>query len=117
MKLNLLVLKTPKLEAMKEFYSALGAQFESEKHGKGPKHYAARIGDNLILELYPACDGAMPVSELRLGLNVEDLGETLLTLGQTAETSETQWGLRALVHDPDGRTIELVQTNAICAHA
>jgi hypothetical protein len=31
-KLNLLVLRTQKLEEMREFYSAVGASFEREQH-------------------------------------------------------------------------------------
>ncbi len=108
-KLNLLVLRTPRLEDLKSFYSALGARFESERHGNGPDHYAAMLGD-LVLELYPALDGTAPDSGLRLGVNVDDIGETLRLLGQTATPRQTQWGLRALVRDPDGRTVELLQS-------
>lgn len=117
MKLNLLVLRTPRMETMRAFYSALGAQFESERHGKGPEHYAATLGDGLVLELYPSREGAVPDSELRLGLSVEDIAATLRSLGQIVEPRHTQWGLRALVQDPDGRTIELVQIKAMCTSA
>ena len=109
MKLNLLVLWTPKLEDLRGFYSALGARFESERHGNGPEHYAATLSDNMVLELYPTLDGAPSDPRLRLGLSVEDIKETLRSLGQTATPRQTQWGLCALVRDPDGRTVELVQ--------
>jgi lactoylglutathione lyase len=109
MKLNLIVLRTPKLDDMRRFYSALGARFQSEKHGSGAEHYAATLGDGLVLELYPASDGMTPDSGLRLGLMVENIAETLRALGETGMPRETQWGLRAVVHDPDGRTIELLQ--------
>jgi lactoylglutathione lyase len=108
-KLNLLVLRTPKLEDLRKFYSALGARFESERHGNGPEHYSATLGNDLVLELYPALDGSAPDAGLRLGLSVDDIGETLRTLGQTATPRQTQWGLCALVRDPDGRTVELLQ--------
>ena len=58
MKLNLLVLRTPKLEDLRRFYSALGARFDSERHGNGPEHYAAMLGDDIVLELYPMVDGS-----------------------------------------------------------
>jgi lactoylglutathione lyase len=109
MKLNLLVLRTPHLEDLRRFYSALGARFERERHGNGPEHYAATLGDDLVLELYPALDGSKPDAGLRLGLSVDDIGETLRALGQTATPRQTQWGLRVLVRDPDGRTVELLQ--------
>jgi lactoylglutathione lyase len=108
-KLTLLVLRTPKLEDLRRFYSALGARFESERHGNGPDHYAATLADDIILELYPSLDGSPPDAGLRLGLSVEDIEETLRSLGQTATPRQTKWGLRALVRDPDGRTVELLQ--------
>ena len=116
MKLNLLVLRTPRLEDMRTFYSALGARFESERHGNGPEHYAATLGDDFVLELYPALDGAMSDPGLRLGLSVDDIWETLRSVGQSGTPRQTQWGLRALVRDPDGRSVELLQspTNANC---
>lgn len=110
MKLNLLVLRTPRLADMRDFYSALGANFESERHGNGPEHYAATLEDGLVLELYPALDESVPESGLRLGLKVKDIGETLRLLEQSAPPRQTQWGLRALVRDPDGRTVELLQS-------
>jgi hypothetical protein len=67
------------------------------------------LDDDMVLELYPTLDGAVPDPGLRLGLSVEDIEETLRSLGQTATPQQTQWGLRALVRDPDGRTVELVQ--------
>jgi catechol 2,3-dioxygenase-like lactoylglutathione lyase family enzyme len=110
MKLNLLVLRTSKLEDLRRFYSALGARFARERHGNGPEHYAAILSDDFVLELYPVADGSTPDAGLRLGLSVDDIGETLRSLGQTATARQTQWGLRALVRDPDGRTVELVQS-------
>jgi catechol 2,3-dioxygenase-like lactoylglutathione lyase family enzyme len=108
-KINLLVLRTPKLEDLKRFYSTLGARFVREQHGNGPAHYAATLADGLVLELYPALDGPTPDPGLRLGLSVDDIGETLRLLGQTATPRQTQSGSRALVRDPDGRAVELLQ--------
>lgn len=115
MKLNLLVLRTPRLEDLRRFYSALGVHFERERHGDGPEHYAATFADGLVLELYPALDGSTPDAGLRLGLSVDDIGKTLRSLGETVIPRQTQWGLRALVRDPDGRTVEVVQFQTACA--
>jgi lactoylglutathione lyase len=108
-KLSLLVLRTPRLEDLKRFYSALGLRFTSERHGNGPDHYSATLNDDLVLELYPCPDGVPADSGLRLGLRVSDLGETLRVLKQPATPRQTPWGLQALVRDPDGRTVELGQ--------
>jgi catechol 2,3-dioxygenase-like lactoylglutathione lyase family enzyme len=110
MKLSLLVLRTPNLENMRTFYSALGAHFEKERHGNGPEHYAATLGDDLVLELYPTLDGAVPDTGLRLGLRVNDIEETLRAIAQSAAPQQTQWGLRAIVRDPDGRKVELLES-------
>jgi catechol 2,3-dioxygenase-like lactoylglutathione lyase family enzyme len=110
MKLNLLVLRTPRLEDLRRFYSALGARFQRERHGNGPEHYAATLSDDLVLELYAAPDGSTTDAGLRLGLTVDDIAETLRSLGQSATPRQTQWGLRALVRDPDGRAVELLQS-------
>lgn len=108
MKLNLLVLRTNKLEDLKLFYSAFGAAFVSERHGSGPDHYTARLGD-LVFELYPTPDGIAPDPGLRIGLSVDDLHGTLRSIGQAVTPRQTQWGLRAVVRDPDGRAVELCQ--------
>jgi catechol 2,3-dioxygenase-like lactoylglutathione lyase family enzyme len=107
-KLNLLVLRTNKLEDLKAFYSTLGARFVSERHGSGPNHYSARLGD-LVLELYPTPDGTLPDPGLRIGLTVDDLHGALRSLGQAVTPRQTPWGLRAVVRDPDGRAVELCQ--------
>lgn len=112
MKINLLVLRTPRLEDLRKFYSDLGAKFQREKHGNGPEHYAATISDDFVLELYPILDGAIPDSGLRLGLKVDDIEKTLRSLGQTATPRNTPGGLRAVVRDPDGRTVELLQSQS-----
>jgi len=36
-----------------KFFTALGLVFESEQHGRGPKHYACQRGGQ-VFELYPA---------------------------------------------------------------
>ncbi|HEY9792557.1 MAG TPA: VOC family protein [Candidatus Obscuribacterales bacterium] len=117
MKINLLVLRTSRLEELRRFYSDLGVKFENEKHGNGPKHYAATMSDDFVLELYPILDGSIPDAGLRLGLKVDDIEKTLRSLGQTATPRNTPMGLRATVRDPDGRTVELLQspTDATCA--
>lgn len=117
MKINLLVLRTSRLEDMRTFYSALGASFQREQHGSGPENYAASLADDFVLELYPCLDGAMQDPGLRLGLRVDDIEETLRSLGQFVAPRQSKLGLRALVHDPDGRTVELLQSpaEATCA--
>ncbi|MBI3407001.1 MAG: hypothetical protein HY040_01410 [Planctomycetes bacterium] len=44
------MLKTRQLDELRHFDAALGIQFTEEKHGNGPVHYVANLGD-LVLEL------------------------------------------------------------------
>ena len=49
---NLLVLRAADLAASRRFYEALGLEFVVERHGKGPEHLAASLGE-FVFELYP----------------------------------------------------------------
>jgi predicted enzyme related to lactoylglutathione lyase len=113
-KLSLLVLKTRQLDRLKAFYAALGIAVTEERHGGGPTHHAGRVGD-VVLELYPLPEDAGPAdATTRLGFVVPDLDAAVHALeaaGGTvaARPRTTDWGYRAVVRDPDGRAVELVQ--------
>jgi len=111
---KLLVLRTSSPDKLREFYECLGLSFDQEQHGKGPIHFAAAMGD-AIVEIYPLnSDVAIPNTEMRLGFAVSDLDLVIAALRARStsfrsEARSTPWGTRAIVHDPDGRTIELYQ--------
>jgi hypothetical protein len=93
--IDLIVIYTERLDAVRDFYAGLGISFGRERHGDGPEHYAAVLGP-AVLELYPA--GARPVTgRLRLGLTVP-AGRTALAAGRHTLT------------DPDGRTVAVTVT-------
>jgi predicted enzyme related to lactoylglutathione lyase len=109
--LSLVVLKTPELERLKAFFETLGLPLAAEQHGAGPQHYTAALGE-VVLELYPS-DGPVDTS-VRLGFTVTDLPAVLAALLLTGTPvlrppHHSPWGLRACVHDPDGRSVELYQ--------
>jgi catechol 2,3-dioxygenase-like lactoylglutathione lyase family enzyme len=110
--LKLLVLRTPQLDELRGFYQALGIDFVQERHGAGPLHFAGQVGD-AVLELYPLADQEVTVDgTVRLGFSVTDLSEALRSLDAAGATvvsgpRQTAWGNRAVVRDPDGRTVEL----------
>jgi len=85
MKLSLLVIRCQDLEISHLFYANLGFKFKEEKHGDGPRHYAAEA-DGFVFELYPTnewvCDN------LRLGFSSDKVEKGIYT-------------------DPDGRKIEI----------
>jgi catechol 2,3-dioxygenase-like lactoylglutathione lyase family enzyme len=94
-RLNLIVLYCLDPEACRDFYTGLGIAFTAEQHGKGPRHWAGRLADGIVLELYPVrADGT--TGPLRLGLTVDGAAvEPRLPIGHR------------VLRDPDGRAVHL----------
>ncbi|WP_339909907.1 VOC family protein [Symmachiella dynata] len=111
---KLLVIKSHRMQELQQFYETLGCEFVEEQHGRGPLHLAAEIGE-AIFEIYPLPDETSPVdTTTRLGFSVPDLDGVVdkLKTGQSeivTAVKETAWGKRAVVRDPDGRSVELYQ--------
>lgn len=108
---NLLVLRCADLDAARAFYEALGARFVEEQHGEGPRHDAAKVS-GMTLELYPG----EPDVGTRVGFAVADVDGTvsvLQTLGASVRVTpkDSPWGRRAVVLDPDGRSVELTSAD------
>jgi hypothetical protein len=81
--LSLIVLKTRQLDRLRKFYASLGINLVEEKHGKGPVHYAARIGDT-VMEVYPLSEkDSQPDATIRLGFTVEKVEEVMEALKLT----------------------------------
>ncbi|MGF6849538.1 lactoylglutathione lyase [Chitinophaga sp. W3I9] len=110
--LNLLVIKTGQLAEHAAFYTKLGFQFDYHRHGTGPYHYAS-TGGNIVLEIYPLPKGtAVADNTTRLGFKVADLDNLMKELPEEnilTAPALTAWGYTAIIQDPDGRKIELVQ--------
>ena len=112
--LKLLVLKTHDVESVCRFYQSLGLAFQEERHGSGPVHFSAPLGD-AIMEIYPLPSDQAVDTSTRLGFaipdpdavvsNVDSVGGRIIKAGR-----ETPWGYMAMVGDPDGRTVELYRT-------
>lgn len=112
--LNLLVLRAPDIEEAQRFYSLLGFEFIKHAHGKGPAHYAADSG-GLVFEIYPQTETEGTTRNTRIGFRVRELGATIDRLvagGGTlvSPAKDSPWGRRAVVADPVGHKIELVET-------
>ena len=106
--LKLIVLKTAQVESLRDFYARIGFRFVEEQHGKGPVHFSTSLGDG-VLEIYPLPVGAVGDSTTRVGFGVADLASVLEELGAECDPKQTNWGLRAVVRDPDGRSVELYE--------
>ena len=102
--LSLIVLRCRDLEASREFFSALGAEFNPEQHSTGPRHYSCTLG-GVVLELYPA--GSRNTSDVRLGFVVRDLARTLEQVRHIGGTVLSESAAQAVVVDPDGHKLEL----------
>ena len=93
---------------------ALGIDLAEEQHGKGPVHYASKVG-TVVLEVYPLPDnGTLTDTTTRLGFAVEKLAvvaEMLHSLGIPVPDvpQATEWGKRMVVRDPDGRAVEVYE--------
>jgi hypothetical protein len=85
-------------------------QLQEEKHGNGPEHLAAEIAGT-VFEIYPRGDEPATTG-VRLGFRVESVEAALAALEGAAIVSPLSagpWELRAVVVDPDGHRVEIVQ--------
>jgi len=110
--LNLVVIRCAELDASARFYEAIGLSFVRHRHGNGPEHLASET-PAMIFELYPLGDHPPTVST-RIRFKVDDIDTTLTTIlahGATLVTParDSPWGRRAVVADPDGHRVELVE--------
>jgi predicted enzyme related to lactoylglutathione lyase len=111
--LNLVVLRSSDLARAAEFYTRLGLQFTRHQHGSGPEHFAAELGSS-VFELYPLNPGAPSTSGTRIGFNVPSLDAVIEALeaypgSVVSAPKDSPWGRRAVIADPDGHRVELLQ--------
>lgn len=109
--INLVVLRVRDLETAEKFYSALGLSFAREKHGHGPEHLSADL-NGVIFELYPS--SGTDSTATRVGFQMLNLTQILEHIEEAGGSvlkapSESEWGVRAVVRDPDGHKVELME--------
>ncbi|MFO0937638.1 MAG: VOC family protein [Gemmataceae bacterium] len=113
-KLSLIVLKTRQVDALRKFYRSLWIELIMEQHGNGPVHFAGQIGE-VLLEVYPLPNEGTPTdTSTRLGFTVANMNKVIEKLKDlettvVSEPQASQWGMRAVVRDPDGRAVEIYQ--------
>jgi predicted enzyme related to lactoylglutathione lyase len=110
--LNLVVLRSADIARAAAFYSKLGIEFVREKHGSGPEHLACSLG-KVVLEIYPNTDANVD-SPARIGFLVQSVAETVAAVQNgggviVSQPKESAWGLRAVIADPDGNRVELME--------
>jgi predicted enzyme related to lactoylglutathione lyase len=109
--LNLVVIRAADLDRSAGFYGRLGLTFECHRHGQGPEHLASQIGE-VVFEIYPAKEVTDRRESVRIGVAVEDVDALVRTMTESGGTivslpSDSPWGRRAVVADPDGHRVEI----------
>ena len=112
--LNLVVLRSTDIVRAAAFYSQLSLEFMRHRHGSGPEHFAAELPGGGVFELYPVTDGASSLGT-RVGFRVPSVDQAVAALSDYPGTvvsapRDSEWGRRAVVVDPDGHKVELVQS-------
>jgi predicted enzyme related to lactoylglutathione lyase len=111
--LNLVVLRSGDMTRAAEFYSRLGLSFTRHRHGSGPEHFTAELGKS-VFELYPLDSDSASTIGTRIGFSVPSLEAAVAAIADfpsaiISPPKDSPWGRRAVVSDPDGHRIELVQ--------
>ena len=111
--LNLVVLRSPDLNRAVAFYSKLGLQFTKHRHGTGPEHFSAERAGT-VFELYPQSADGPSTLGARIGFAVSSIDQTITALRDypaavVSPPKDSEWGRRAVITDPDGHRIELLQ--------
>ena len=112
-----LVLFTGRLREVVAFYRGIGVPLEAEDHGDGATHYACEVGSTHFAVFEAALGQALAHGSggsMFFGLSVvsaRDAVDAAKAQGGAVVESPTEypWGTRALVLDPDGRTVELFE--------
>ncbi len=112
-RLNLIVVRSSDPEVTVRFYQSLGLRFIQEQHGKGPVHWSSET-HRFVMEIYPAKSPEQVDATTSVGLNVSDMDAVLQQLTEYGTTivrqpQEFDWGTQAIVKDPDGRSVILVE--------
>lgn len=109
MNINLIVLYSYNHIAAKDFYEALGMDFKEEKHGNGPKHYAAVMDNGTVFEIYPDEDDTPVDYKMLIGVEVDNLHEVMNRLKNYHLYKKSGSKMSAMLVDPDGRSVLVVQ--------
>jgi lactoylglutathione lyase len=111
--LNLVVLRFADIARAEVFYSRLGLHFTKHRHGKGAEHFAAEISGG-VFELYSQTADSPSTLGTRIGFAVPSVDKIIVELNEypnaiISAPKDSEWGRRAVIADPEGHRIELVE--------
>ena len=114
--LTLIVIRAQDMDRLAEFYSVLGLHFSRHRHGKGPEHLSAVMGET-VFEIYPVARPGESTAATRLGFSVPSLTKAIsdfrsLNATVLVEPAESPFGRRAVVKDFEGHKVELYEKAA-----
>lgn len=117
--LHLLVIRAADTQCLADFYSVLGLRFERHRHGQGPVHYAAQMGDS-VFEIYPKQSERDRTTAVRLGFAVPCVEEATERLREQSaqiisEPHDSPWGRRAVIKDLEGHKVEFHERREVAA--
>jgi len=112
--LNLVVLRSPDIARAAAFYTRLGLHFTQHRHGKGAEHFAAELPGG-VFELYAQTPDSPTTLGTRVGFAVPSVDAAIAAMSDYPESivsapKDSEWGRRAVVADPDGHRVELIQS-------
>ena len=115
--LKTLTLNTPNLEAMVQFFSCLGFAMTRAMVEKGSQMYSGQVGEVRLRLLSIVQQQRSSTPDLSLCLEVERIEAVVENLRNirgvqiVLDIEQIEGGRMAIVLDPDGRSIELLETS------
>lgn len=118
-KVGAVIWTTTRLDAVLEFYRAIGIPLEPDTHEEptATPHYEADVADTHFAVF--AAKDAQPTNvpaaaSTTIGIAVDDIEAVCKAMESLAARfrtplEDTPWGRRIVVFDPDGRPVELYQ--------
>ena len=112
--LNLVVLRSPDIARASAFYTRLGLNFTLHRHGKGAEHFAAELPGG-VFEIYTQTADSPSTLGTRIGFAVPSVDTVINALADYPQAivsapKDSEWGRRAVIADPDGHRVELIET-------
>ena len=111
--LYLVVLRSADTEKSITFYNRIGLKFKAHQHGAGEPHFASEVKQG-VFEIYPSSKEYPITRGTRIGFTVKSIDAILKEFAGSPSSicmppKDSKWGRRAVLLDPDGHKVELLE--------